>query len=137
MSERYAFRIPIGDWSDDGHGKVEWYDATASKPIVAVRDAYFAAKAALPDACCPEAFCSAYEDGEVPEETRSALKKAGAKVPTEFGVDSMAAIVVWFLNHGDPDLDVRLDGMPPPMLPFYGYDEQKRHIGFFGYGMFS
>ena len=50
----------------------------------------------------------------------------------------MAEVVVWFLNQGDPDIDAKLE--PPtavPMLPFYGFDEKKRHVGFFGYGLFG
>jgi hypothetical protein len=137
MSERYAFRIPVGDWSDDGHGKVQWYDATAAKPIDAVREAYFAAKKRLPKACCPESFCDGYQEPEMAQASRDALKKAGVEVPEEFCADEMAAIVVWFLNQGDDALDVRLDGKPPAMLPFYGFDKKRRHIGNFGYGLFS
>jgi hypothetical protein len=136
---RYAFRIPIGDWSGDGHGEVIWYDATAAKPIEDVREAYFAAKKKLPAACCPESFCSAYQECEMDNTSRMALRKAGAPLSkkTDMEPDAMAAIVVWFINQGDAAVDVRLDGAAPPMLPFYGHDKRKRHIGFIGYGLFD
>lgn len=136
-SKRFTFSIPIGDWSDDGHGKTATFYATAAKPIEAVREAYFAVKAKLPDACCPESFCDEYEEPEMAPESRTALISKGCEVPDEIGVDAMANIVVWFLNQGDPELDVKLNGKPLPVLPFYGFDPKKRHIGFIGYGLFS
>lgn len=61
--KKHIFRLPIGDWSDDGHGECN-YDA---EPIL----------------------------------------QLNIVAADEF-----------------------------PMLPFYGYDEKKRHIGFVGYGTF-
>ncbi len=55
---RFAFQIPIGDWSGDYHSICEWFDATAAKPVGAVREAWFAAKAKLPEACHPDKFCA-------------------------------------------------------------------------------
>lgn len=136
-AERHAFRIPIGDWSDDGHGKVEWFYATAAKPIEDVREAYFAATKKLPDACCPENFCDAYQEPEIAPDSRAALEAAGYKVPKEIDAESMAKIVAWFINYGDPSVDVKLDGNPPPMLPFYGSDSKRRSIGHMGYGLFA
>ena len=134
---RYAFMIPIGDWSGDGHSIKEEYHATAAKPIEDVREAYFAAKKKLPPECCPENFCNLYEEPEMAEESRAALTAAGYNVPEEIDAKAIASIVVWFLNQGDPSADVRLDGERPEMLPFYGYDKKKRHIGGFGYGLFQ
>jgi len=135
--QRHAFRIPIGDWSDDGHGKCDWYDATAAKPIADVREAYFAAKEKLPEACCPESFCENYQESEIAPASRAALAAAGyGGLPKEMDQEQMAKVVVWFLNQGDPSIDVRLNGKPPEMLPFYGSDKKKRHIGGFGYGLF-
>ncbi len=136
-STRYPFTIPIGDWSDDGHGKCIRSYATAAKPIGAVREAYFAAKKRLPKACCPESFCNEYEVPEMAPESRAALRAAGYEVPEEITPDAMAAIVVWFVNQGDPTVDVRLDGKEPEMLPFYGRDKKRRHIDCWGYGLFQ
>ena len=139
-SVRHAFRIPIGDWSGDGHGQCDWYDATATKPIEDVREAFYEAKKKFPEVN-PEIFCSQYEDREVADEIQEELKCLGAPIPEEmddFDSWSMAEIVVWFLNQGDPDLDVRLyQEATVPMLSFCGFDNKNRHIDFLGYGLFE
>jgi len=115
---RYSFRIPIGDWSNDGHGQVEWYYATASKPIEAVRKAWASATVKMP-ALSPEHFCDTYQDREIPEDVAIALRAAGAPLREDlenFDADGMSNVVVWFLNQGDSELDVRLDGEATPML---------------------
>jgi hypothetical protein len=147
---RFHFRIPIGDWSGDGHGHCEWYDATSAKPVEELREAYFQARAQFPEVC-PENFCNQYEDSTIPNEVMAELVRLGAPLPErddddedvdddgEYIIDGdvMAALVVWFLNLGDSTADVKLDPKAStPMLPFYGFDEQRRHIGFFGYGLF-
>jgi hypothetical protein len=134
---RFSFHIPIGDWSSDGHGKCDFIHATAAKPILDVREAYFKAKKKLPK-LCPERFCSEYEDDTLPDGVAKALRDAGCPLPEDlgmFGTPEMAAVVVWFLNQGDPELDARLDDNPPEMLSFVGKDEKRRHIGFIGYGL--
>lgn len=135
--ERYEFRIPVGDWSDDGHGKVDWFNASAAKPIEDVREAWFKASAEHPD-LSPASFCEAYEDSNLPKEMWDKLQQAGCPAVLEdFDTESMAAFVVWFLNLGDSSLDVRLltDDEAIPMLPFYGRDSKGRHIEGVGYGL--
>jgi hypothetical protein len=136
-AKRYAFRIPIGDWSGDGHEQCKWFTATAKYPIETVREAYFTAKILLPD-ICPEDFCSGYEEYEVAEEIRAEINEQGFELGDSFGSEEMAAFVVWFLNRGYPDLDARLEpNAEMPMLPFYGQDACERHISFIGYGLFE
>lgn len=128
--KRYKFQIPIGDWSKDGHGKCDYYDATAAKPIEDVREAYFAAKAKFPKELCPEEIYR--RDDTISDELREKIKSAsGLDIDSEI---SMAAYVVWFINQGDPDVKIRLSKKGIPMLSFYGYDKKKRHISFIGYG---
>lgn len=143
MGERHRFKIPIGDWSGDGHGKCDYFEATAAKPVEAVREAYFAAKTKLPK-CCPEEFCEAYGDSSISTETRALLREAGAPIPSDETMDNdygfspanMAAVVVWFLNQGDAELAVQLEPVESvPSLAFYGMDAKNRHIGFIGYGL--
>lgn len=145
--ERFAFRIPIGDWSGDGHGKCKWFDASAAKPIEDVRLAYFVAKKKLPDAC-PESFCAGYEESKVPAKAVVALEAAGYPNVDYFKPDqhghseppeheTMAEVVVWFINQGDPDIDARLNVKnDPPSLTFFGYNRKHQHIGHIGYGLF-
>lgn len=134
---RYSFKFYIGDWSADGHGKSDAFFATAAKPIGDVREAYFAAKTKLSERLCPESYACNYEDATIPDDVAHHLRALGCPMPVDVkmvGSDEMAAIVVWFLNQGDPDVDVRLV-TDIPALEFVGYDERKRHIGSFGYGV--
>ena len=137
FTQRYTFKIPIGDWSKDGHGQCEWYFATANKPVDDVRKTFFKAKKLLPEVD-PETFCNQYQDGVLPEKVCKKLKRLGVSINKHFDSENMVKIVVWFLNQGDPKLDVVLEPEDDvPMLPFYGFDSEKRHIGFFGYGLFA
>lgn len=150
---KYKFQIPIGDWSGDGHNNVEWFICSSNKPVEEVREAYFRAKEELPSELCPENFVNEYEESTLSKELFDqilerfpALREnkdfehwdnpddpdGRVRVFTEF----MAAYVVEFLKAGDDDLRVSLvPGDEIPMLPFYGYDEKRRHIGFIGYGI--
>lgn len=40
---KYKFKIPIGDWSGDGHSKHEDYLIESNKPVEQVRELYFQA----------------------------------------------------------------------------------------------
>ena len=137
---RHRFTIPIGDWSGDGHEKCENFNASATKPIGDVRAAWFAAKEKMPDVA-PDSFCHEYEEGSLPPVAAKRLRAAGCPLPKNkhgWGPDAMAAVVVWFLNQGDAELDARLEKQPEvPSLSFYGFDAQERHINFIGYGLFS
>lgn len=136
--QRYSFMIPIGDWSGDGHSRVEMFSASAAKPIVEVREAYFNAVQDLPTEVCPENFCESYGDSEVPEETVVSARDLGFTIdPKNFGPKEMAKFVAWFVNQGDPEVDVRLEKRGADMLAFYGVDDKKRRINFIGYGLFQ
>ena len=145
---RYTFTIDIGDWSGDGHSDNRVYHASATAPIEVVREAYFVAKAAHPT-LCPETYCNRYEDDAIRRDVVEALRQHGAPLPEDLepsphsedalwgmDADAMAEIVAWFLNLGNPALDVRIDkANAPPRLAFYGCDNRGRHIGFIGYGV--
>lgn len=139
---RHQFRIQIGDWSNDGHGKCEEYYASARKPIKEIREAYFKAKAQLPSELCPENFCCRHGDYQLPKAVSVAAKAAGYKFPEDpegfLESATMADYVVWFLNQGDQELGAKLERKStPPTLAFYGNDKKRRHIGFIGYGLFE
>ena len=137
-SKRHAFTIQIGDWSGDGHGQCETFHATAAKPIEDVREAYFTAKKKHPDVC-PESFCDEYEDSNVPTEVRERITALGGPaIGDDFDAERMANVVAWFINLGDPAVDVTISPREEvPTLAFYGNDKKRRHIGFIGYGLFT
>lgn len=143
MTERQRFEIPIGDWSEDGHGKCRTFHATALGNIEAVREAYFEAEKIVPKDFNPEYICGDYGvygiDSEFGEEVESFYKDFEGFSDCNFIMpEEMAKLVVAFINIGNPDLEVRLEMVQrPPMLPFYGYDKQRRHISCHGYGLFE
>lgn len=131
----YLIRVPIGDWSGDGHGQCEWYTFRASKPVEACRIAYFQARDAHPS-IDPATWCCEYQDSEVPSDVIEKLQVMGCPtIPARFDHRAMAELLAWYLCLGDPELRIELLE-EPPMLPFCGFDEKGRHIDFFGYGMF-
>lgn len=146
----YRFKIPIGDWSDDGHGKTEDYTIVSNKPIQEVRELYFQACEKLGftldghDRLSP---CSEYQDYQVKEETIEALINYGINISgeeeaawTEDGLTTyeMCDLVLDFIKVQDKELVLtRVPNADLPMFQFYGIDEKKRHIGYFGYGLFD
>lgn len=137
MSNRIYFRIAVGDYSNDGHGKCEYFTASSDLPIEDVREAYYKAKEILPDIICPEEFLNQYEESEISKDVIDALKKAGYTDfnSNNFYVEDMAKYVCWFINIGNFACNVKLEPDVDDMLQFYGTDDKGRHIGFFGYGL--
>lgn len=137
----YSFRLPIGDWSGDGHGKCEWFDIKSNKPLKDIREAYFKAKELYPN-LCPESFCDNWQDPFIPQEVVNGYSEINF-TSEDFNDGElygspqiMAEIVVAFLKRGDPELQLSIRENPK-MLPTWGVDEQGRHIGHIGYGLFD
>lgn len=40
---QYKFRLPIGDWSNDGHGRCEYFTVLSNKDVDKVREFHFKA----------------------------------------------------------------------------------------------
>lgn len=137
---RSMFRVAIGDWSGDGHGKNKYFKCSSALPIAEVREAYFAAKAKLPKTVWPEKVCCEYEDSVVSEDVQATVVSLGGPEMVEFGdgyVRFMLDLTIWFINHGNPAADVKVeDEDVKDTLHFYGSDDKGRHISFIGYGMF-
>jgi hypothetical protein len=151
----YKFRIPIGDWSDDGHGKYKDYLIKSNKPLELVRELYFQACDKLGfslDGSYKEKKltpASNYEDYSFKKDTLQALLDFGIKLSEEDieyikeqestdGTELFCDIVLRFIETQDSEL--KLERIPDenfPMFQFYGFDEKKRHIGYFGYGLFN
>jgi hypothetical protein len=128
--------IQIDDWSGDGYGQHEDYYFKSNKSIEDVRKAYFIAKDTYPN-LCPETFCCDYEDTTVPKQIIKDAKALGFKIDkNNFFNEEMAKHVAWFCKLGDECLELTMR-KSPPTLSFYGFDENKRYIGFFDYGLLS
>lgn len=151
----YRFKLPIGDWSDDGHGKHEDYLIESNKPVEEVRELYF-------QACDKIGFSldgsykqtkltpqAEYEDADFSKKTLQTLLNFGVKLnqddidyimenETTDGTELLCDIILAFIKTQDNALELkRILKQDYPRFQFYGFDKQQRHIGYFGYGLFN
>lgn len=144
MSE-YIFRLPIGDWSDDGHGDCEYYYIKSTKPVEEVREAHFLIEEKT--GVNIHKICNDYENSYVSADIFNKLLELGFNdgVLGDYVIDGdnevfleakdMSDIWLFLLNQTDPELKLEAAyHKEPEMLPFYGFDEKGRHIGQVGYG---
>lgn len=137
----YKFRMSIGDWSDDGHGKHEDFIVQSNAPVEIVREAHFLMKNTLDFSI--EDICHGYADCDIDSETTNAITDLGfdfeyindgkaCPYPEE-----MVRLWIFLLQKVNPNLKLMLIKDEIPDFHFYGFDEQNRHIGFVGYGLFD
>lgn len=145
----HPFAIPIGDWSGDGHGRCEYHHFKSNYPVERLREAYFESKEKYPE-LSPENFCSSYQDGTLNHDEATLIKDGlGVELEDfppehidpedhEYYVSSedLVNVTVAFIKKSLPDWEHEKTNRPP-MLPFYGFDKNKRHIGQIGYGLFD
>lgn len=135
-----TFKLPIGDWSGDGHRQCEYYIVESNKPIDAVREAHF--NIIEKTGIDINSICSCTEEDQIDEDLMEMLKSIGFTPSNRYGdetilcADDMAEIWILLLMKADPTLDLTIiveDEIE--MLPFYGNDTKGRHIGNIGYGV--
>jgi len=141
MNDSKVFRLPIGDWSEDGHSKCEWYKVSTQKTFLDVYKAYFKAVKKLGNKLDPCKFCSEYLDSELSKDVEEAIIAAGFSYNDWDGYvdpDWFAAYVCWFLEQGDPDLGLKIltDNEIPALISWYSPDGCEKINGF-GYGLFD
>jgi len=141
------FKIPIGDWSGDGHNECEWYIYQSNKTIEEIREAFFASRDKVPAELQPENICCDYLDHQVSSELFRRLCELYPDLaedydimdmdeePVEIDADDMVRITIGFIRLSLPDWDVQ-EVATTSMLPFCGFDGQQRHISHIGYGCF-
>lgn len=137
----YKFKLPIGDWSGDGHDKCDYYIVESNKSVEEVREIHFLIKPML--GIDLHEICNDYEDNTIRDEAYRTLKHleftAWDDYPQEgygwVSSDIMAELWIFLLRAVDPSLNLTIVDDDLPMLPFYGYKDGK-HIGFVGYGCF-
>lgn len=152
--KKYKFRIPIGDWSDDGHGKYDDYLIESNQPLERVRELYFQACDKIGfslDGSYKETKLTPfanYQDSTFSRETLDALLEFGVQLNEEDveyireqestdGHELFLDILFAFIKTQDKSLKLkRIPSEEFPMFQFYGFDSKKRHIGYFGYGLF-
>ena len=160
MSGKYTFKMPIGDWSNDGHGNCEYYNVTSDLPLKEVREAHF--KIGEVTGIDISKICSKHNDDVVEYDVMKRLLELGfdGKKLSEdleglvspegmivemneddyndnspFTPDDIANIWVFLLNEANEDLNLELIDDVESIV-FYGFDEKGRHIESPGYGVF-
>jgi len=125
------FVLPIGDWSGDGHGHCKDFRVEIDGSLEQAREAHFKGCRDILDI---HKVCGRYREhgyAEWPEWCSFRPQDTDWIEP-----EDMAELWVELLNKADPTLNARLlESDSIPMLPFYGHDEQGRHIRFVGYGV--
>lgn len=140
----YKFKLPIGDWSGDGHDKCEWFVIESNKTFEDVEKAFKAAKKKHKNVN-PEKICNEYEESTMAPETWTKLKEMGFRFSymetlediegyetCEYDAymmqpDMMVEIVLWFIGLGDPEL--KLSVVSEEDMPTFRQG--------FGYGLFG
>lgn len=117
----YLIHFPIGDWSDDGHGICDWYVFQSNVDVFQLRVAHFRVK----DMLGIDVYTIGNQHVEFEDSREIALKWAE------------------LLMQVDPSIELTITDIKtsqhkelrnsPVMLPFYGFDDQRRHIDFVGY----
>jgi hypothetical protein len=141
--KEYMFSLPIGDWSGDGHDNCNYYYVKSAKPVEEVREAHFRIKEVT--GVDIHDICREYEDTFIDRDDYEKLRllfdfKADDHdddYPKEERIgmnpDDMVKLWILLLNRVDKSLNL-VKCEESQMLPFYGFDEKGRHIGFVGYG---
>ena len=142
--KKCTFKLPIGDWSGDGHGKCDYYLIESNKSVQQVREVHF--KIFEKTGINIHAIANDYEDSHISYEVFDALTSLGYNFIENHDDDDegfyatskeMANIWIFLLTKTDKKLMLKIIDDKDDMLPFYGYDKKKRHIDGVGYGCFS
>ena len=134
----YRFKLPVGDWSSDGHCECEYYLVSSNKPVEEVREAHYKIKEKT--GIDIETECAEYQDNILSLSCKEKLSELGfalEEAGTETTPEEMARIWLFLLQKADSELELQL--VPEdksPCLCFYGFDAQGRHISGVGYGLF-
>ncbi len=142
----HMIRFPIGDWSDDGHGKCEYFEVHSNHPVQHVREVHFKA---------PEVIgfnigdmCRNYEECQLSTEVVTKLNAIGIDPnkflldgeidPEDYYMDYESLINIWLaiLSYIDPTLELEVIKSEAENINFYGMDEKNRHLETPGYGVF-
>lgn len=143
-----VFKLQVGDWSNDGHSRTRTAVFETNRTVEELREMYFRNKEVYGDVL--EHYCSEYAESLITKEDIEEIEKVGIIISDEMKEEAQQNgeasvypedIIEWFIQFmklGNPSLELTLITEPKiPTFHFYGFDEKKRHIGFFGYGTFG
>lgn len=135
----YIIRFPVGDWSDDGHGKCDYFEVRSNYPVQQLREIHFKA----PDVVGFEIGNMCREDSQLSTDVFGKLIAIGFDLSQyteteECYMDSEGIIDIWLaiLRHIDPSVELERIKSEAEDINFYGFDKKKRHLAAPGYGVF-
>lgn len=143
LDEPTTIRFPIGDWSDDGHGKCEYFFVSCNKSVQQLREIHFSCPAKLGFDIGD--MCSEYQEPTVSSGIIKMLEKHNIVKPNELSksrYDFMSPIYLFklwliILKFLEPSLTYEIYEPKFIDINFYGFDEQKRHLNTPGYGLYE
>lgn len=140
LSNKY--RLVIGDYSDDGHGKFENVDVTLSQAVNSDDLAKNYKAAVEKFGADPKDFCASYEDGAIPLEFYYALLADGFAPFEEENimedvvgvwVDDYVRVLMYFALYGTDLVWETVKDVPPLLIG--GWNNAVGSYGV-GYGLF-
>ena len=154
------YKLVIGDWSDDGHGKCEDFLFEVNKPLEEIQQAYRDSVVLTgtkfhhnQDGSIPTdleakalAILTDYEEYRIPVEALDRLKTQGLELSFEYGLEDweddgdsgvngpegVATLIMWFIKLSLPGLEYKLIKDDVPSIN--GWWGNLNHQ--FGYGVF-
>jgi arsenate reductase-like glutaredoxin family protein len=138
------FKLPIGDWSGDGHSQCEYYIVEANFTFDMIVEAYIK----MDEEYKISEQCSEYEDSRLSEEFIEFLESEGlnpydyieTKEDPYIETDFLAQLVIDLMMHHDKRLELKIVRDDIPMLNNWAGQELKEKGGHVlslpGYGLF-
>jgi hypothetical protein len=141
-------KFPIGDWSDDGHGKCDWFIIETNKTVEEVREIHFSCKEKLGFDIGD--LCRDYEEHSINEEITAKLISLGIVEennpciiederfwPGEAeGSKTLCELWLDVLKYLDDTFIWTIVSEDIPCINHYAFDQKKRHLQTPGYGLF-
>ncbi len=145
MAKKYVIDLPIGDWSNDGHGRCDNFIIESNKPIEALFKAYFAAQGKLPKLIHPNNICSQYEQNTISNEVLTQMRAYGFVYSNSVDNDDdenyleteeLASWTLIFMMLGDKNLKLKIKN-EKEIPKFINWNAPKgKQLDQIGYGLF-
>ena len=126
------FKLPIGDWSDDGHGKCDYFIVESNVHFDVIVSTYLE----MDEKYKISEICSEYEEGSLTEEQSEMVKNAGLKVDEYPEARQLAQLVIHFIMMYDSSIELKIVSEDIPMLSNWASPDGK-YLSLPGYGLFE
>lgn len=133
----YQVKFPIGDWSDDGHGKCSWFIIKSNRDVNSLRELHFSCINTLGFDIGD--ICTEYGEDRISPEIIEILKetKIRSDIDEDYSPNEIFQLWLDILSYLDPTFNYVIERESIPSIIFAGYDEKKRHLNNPGYGLFE